>query len=67
MRSMIAAHWIGISRSVRNIGRAILSCWFLLGKFAQTLLFLLFLLFQISLALFKRVIWFCQDYIPDRR
>jgi len=39
---------------------------FLFGEFAQALFFLLAFFFQISLALFKRVIWFCQNVIPDQ-
>jgi len=39
-------------------------CRVLLGKLAQTLFFLLPLFFQISLAFFKRVIWFCQNIFP---
>mgnify|MGYP003734152859 CR=1 FL=1 len=38
----------------------------LAGELALTLLFLFSLLFQISLTFFKRVIWFCQNNIPDR-
>lgn len=34
----------------------------LISEFAQTFFLLLFFLFQISLAFFKRVIWFCQGY-----
>jgi len=47
-------------RSTIALGRLLLS------KFAQTFFFLFPLFFQISLALFERVIWFCQNNIPAR-
>ena len=47
-------------RSTIALGRLLLS------KFAQTFFFLFPLFFQISLALFERVIWFCQNDIPAR-
>ena len=66
---------IGINRSCRNIGWHLFRVplhifhffWFFLSKFAQAFFFLLSFLFQISLTFFKRVIWFCQDNIPERR
>ena len=69
-RSVASATRFSIGRSTLFLFRRKLStaviCGLFLRKFAQAFLFLLSFLFQISLALFKRVIWFCQNNIPDR-
>jgi hypothetical protein len=58
--------WIGALCRQPLGRRRFTGCRLFLRQFAQPLFFLLAFLFQISLALFKRVIWFCQNGIPDR-
>lgn len=67
-RSVASASRVKIGRSTlfrRKLSTAVI-CGLFLRKFTQAFLFLLSFLFQISLAFFKRVIWFCQNNIPDR-
>ena len=62
-----ATRFVRLCRFVRFVrpGRFAIA-GLLAGQLAQSLLFLLSLLFQISLALFKRIIGFCQNGIPDQ-
>jgi hypothetical protein len=68
-KSACRARWTCVSRCC-TVGRSRTLFSRLLGQFTLPLffelLFLLSLFFQISLTFFERVIWFCQDNIPDR-
>lgn len=61
---------IGLHRDIlltRGRVTGVAASSFLLGKFTLALFFLFSFLFQISLTLFKRIIWFCQNCVPYRQ